>query len=360
MNEQNNTNTDEESDKPGWLAIAAKPLICAVLLGIAAVSLVRTNVDLLFPVERPPIPKSTTESFLRAVRDGDENSALLLAASITPDDAPEMPRADYIRLMLQNKLGTALLTSPFNHFDFLRWKDAILANDIAKECLESKKERSLYEEIFRKINEKVKIIPPSSKKGNAYSATLSEIWNSGRASAPGWIRLYAEVAFQSGADVMVVSLFNDEYRVVTAVCEVRGTDGAKCVADPLKGRFWKGVSVADLAADDSRLDGVWSTDERASLKRRSYRLPAEPMDYRLFEQRLNEKLSSLTPVTPIFRFGIDPEARIDRYVANFADKNNQERFSYWHFPFLSLKSNKAFPADWIAPEITIQKFGNKK
>lgn len=360
MNEAHNTKTDEGGGKSRWLSITAKPLICAVLLGIVAVSLVRSNVNAIFPVKPLRVSRSTAESFLRAVRNGDEKGALLLAASITPDDVPEAPRADYVRLMLQNKLGTALLTSPFNHFDYLRWRDAILADDIVKECLDSKDTGSLYEEMFRKINEKVKIIPSSIKSGKPYSATLSEIWRAGRVPGPEWFRLYAEVVFQSGGEVMVVSLFDPECRVVHAVCEVRDADGDKSVADPLKGRFWKGVSVADLATDDSRLDGIWSAEERSALKRRVYRLPAEPMDYRLFERRLSEKLSGFPLKGLIFRFGVDPEKRIDRYVAKFADKNRKERFSYWHFPFLSLKSDKAFPSDWRAPAMTIKEFGDRK
>jgi hypothetical protein len=359
MNETKNRKTDEIGEKSRCGAIVAKSLICAVILGVMGVSLVRSNVETLFPIGLPPLPKSIANRFTRAIRNGDEKAALLLAASVTPDDLPEAPRADYIRLMLQNRLGTALLTSPFNHFDYLRWRDAIFANDIAKESLKSKETRSLYEEIFRKVNEKVKIIPSSSQKTKCPSATLFEICKAGRASGPEWFRLFTEVVFQAGGEVMVVALFDDEYRTVHAVCEVRGANGEKGVADPLKGRFWEGVSVADLASDDSRLVGVWSEKERSSLKHRMYRLPAEPMDYRLYEHRLTRKLLKLNPKLLLFRFGIDPESRIEAYIAKFAGKNCQEHFSYWHFPFSSLKLNKRFPVDWRAPAITIKKFENR-
>ncbi|NOY74395.1 MAG: hypothetical protein GXP32_01205 [Kiritimatiellaeota bacterium] len=341
-------------------ALVAKSLFSAVLIGLMGVSLIRSWGMYIFTPPKKTVDRSTVEKWMRAVRGGDEKAALLLAASIVPDDDPEVPRADYTRLALLNGLGTALFTSPFNHFDFLRWRNALLAAGLARTSRDLKAGWLSQDEIFKIISSGLKISVSTGEEPSCSLESFEKTWNAGTASAPEWFRFYSEVVFQSGAEIMVVSLFDEDSVVVHAVCEIRGSDGAKFVADPIKGLFWKGVSVSDLAADSSRLKGVWSERERGALKRPEYRLPADPMDYRVFERRLGSVFSRFDfPVS--FRFGVDPETRIERYFAVFADKNRQERFSYWHFPFSSLESLKAFPGDWLAPKVAMEEFWvNKK
>ncbi|MCK5843709.1 MAG: hypothetical protein KAG97_03310 [Victivallales bacterium] len=359
---KNNENNVIENGENGEVtrvdsAKFAKALFALVLLGVICVSLVRTHLSSISPSPVKAISRTAVEKWLISVRSGNEKAALLLAASITPDDDPEMPRADYVKLMLLNGLGTLLLTSPFNHFDYIRWRNALFCTDLARDVVRrtSKISESQQGEIFDMIQKKLRIAPPSDKKTRSVFASYERMWSAGEVSASNWFRLYSEVVFQTGAEIMVVSLFDEKSTVVYAVCEIRGKDGSKSVADPLKGKFWKGVGVADLAADPSRLSGIWSDYEITALRRPAYRLATDPMDFKIFEQRLSG-IASRFDFEGSFRFGADPESRVKLYSARFADKNDTALFSYWHFPFSSLKSQKAFPSDWLAPKRTLEEF----
>ena len=350
MDDKHKCEVEEGGGSPLFLGMTTlKVLFCAALIGVALVSLIRTHSQTLFPSTPPAPAGDLAERWLDVVRKGDEKTALTLAAMLVPDDAPQMPRSDYIKLAVLNGMGTTFLTAPFNHFDYARWRNALFAANLAKRCLDLKNGATPEERIFRSLIRELRIGKSRNFEAEPRRGFFEVVLKNGEASPPEWFLIYAEAVFQSGAEVMVVSLF-DKGSVVHAVCEIRGKDGSKSVADPLKGCFWAGVDTADLAADPTRLKGVWSEREIAALHRRAYKLPAEPMDYRLFEQRLRGETRSLHSL----RFGIDPQKRIERYIARFIKSGGGDSFTYWRFPFRVLKADKAFPQDWQATKAIME------
>ncbi len=329
-------------------------IAAAVILGIIGISYIRQNPESFFPAEQCGFTVKDAIEWYNAVESGKETKAILYAAKIVPDDIPSLPDPDYMQLLLNNGLGTLILTSPFNHFDYLRWKDALEINKIvqsysgnnelipllfkavlARKNADADEKSMSFPEIFKKNADKLNDKPYVS---------VIDIWNKGYTSLDELIRLLSAVAYQAGYKVQIIALIDKQWPPKHVVCEFR-KNGKSYVADPVYGKIWKDTSVAEFAENPDLLKDVWPENIINLSERCIYMLPAETMDFKAYNRQLYTELKkSKVPFLPLF--GENPQSRIDVYIQKYADKVEKRYFSYWNFPFHSLMSSLTFPQDW--------------
>ena len=347
--ELNRKTEKKECEYP--LKLILLTLCSTVLLGIIGVSYLRQNSTKIFPVAKYMPTKIDAERWLDAVRKGDEKEAILSASRIIPDDIPELPELDYMYLLKNNGLSLPVLTSPFNHFDYQRWKDAYEVKKIVenacsktsaplpllfkelmtkKKPTETKESMSLYEMFQLKLGQ---------SKQKPYTS-ICDIWEKGYASIDELFRLFSAMSYQLGYKVVVVEMYDSSFNLLYMVCEIRSPEKSY-LCDPMANRLWEGISAEDLI--DKHI--TTSKGELRNCEYVLYSLPAEPMDFKLFDQQLSKELKKLSP-EGLPRFGTLPETRMESYIAKYGNKKRKSRFSYWNFPFQSLKSSKEFPKNW--------------
>jgi len=332
-------------------------VVSTVILGIIGISYIRSNSDSLFPVVKPEVSKNDAVKWYNALVDGNEKEALLYAAKIIPDDSPILPNPEFIQHLSNNSLGTLIITSPFNHFDYLRWKDA---DEIRRIVKSYEADDEPLPELFKKVLTKGKRVTDKesltlkemfhAKEGNfkdePYTSVI-DIWKNGYFSFDEVIRLFSAISYQSGYEVQVVSFYNDKWKLQHVVCEIR-KNGKSYVADFIHGRIWSDMTVAKLAGDTSTVKTIWAENLLNSINRRVYRLPAEAMDFKLCNMLLADKLTELG-LADKPRFGRNPQTRIDEYIEEYSNKSEKNPYLYWNFPFKSLMSSPNFPKEWRLP-----------
>ena len=327
----------------------------AIIMGIIGVSVIRENPNLLFSVRSDTGNiAENIKKWKDAVRKGREKEALLYAASIVPDDTPELPDLDYIRFFTGKGLGTLPLTAPFGHFDYIRWRNAYKMQQIV-EAYSDRPDMELLNAVMKKRSPKATAQSMSLNNmfyGNSINAppvSLGQLWDGGYTSLNEFFRLFSAVAYQKGYEPQIIAFYDETQKPLYAVCELR-KNGKSLIAAPINGRIWENCSVDALAANPSPVKDVWPGAVTASLNRRLYRLPAEVMDFRLCNQRLRKKLIE-AGFHNMPLFGEDPRTRIEHYIQKYAKKVEKSRFSYWNFPFFSLMSSAEFPEKWkLNPE----------
>jgi len=317
-------------------------LLAVLLLGVMAVAGIRRYQKYLFP--QPPKPVVTQQharEWLDAVNGNNEKPALLRAAEMVNDEA-ELPDPDYIRLVLQLQFNTRILTSPFNHFDYLRWQDAsAMARLFAGQGPDKQDAPAKLADIYRLVAERIKYQP--GVDGYRPAVSCRESWTRQLGTYSEICRVLFALAEQAGYEGMLVSVHAADGRLLHNICEFH-FQGASYVIDVKYGKFWPQCSIAGLAADPSRLQGLWPPEAVAAIKHRVYRLPAEPADFRRVNRELAGKFSGL--LKPFPAFGDDPRSRIDAFRRNYAADQPPEVFTYWDFPFHTLKQSPVFPAAW--------------
>jgi len=355
-------------DKNKW-NIVFTSIAAAAVLGVIGVSYIRENRLKLFPPVKYKTTQNDFQKWFNALESGDEKSAILYASRIVPDDKPYFLNPDYQQLLLNNGLSSLPLTSKFNHFDYVRWKDAY---EIKKITDKAKKDFSdPIPELFRQVLTKKKYnatqdsmslyemfqVKISQYKNSPYLSTI-DIWQKGYASMEELCRLLSAIGNQMNYDVAIVGIYNKSFKLIHAFCEIRKKDKSY-VCDPINHQIWKNSTVAELAKTPSILKDVCSSAIIKALNRRVYRIPAETMDYKLYNQQLSHylKKSNLKNI-PIF--GKSPEARIEHYISNYEKKTEKSRFLYWNFPFKSLMSFPGCPEKWQSPMLKKQRMEEKK
>ncbi len=305
--------------------------LSAVLLGAVAVSLIRSHGKLWFPPSRLAPTKADALEWSKAVETGNKIMSIALAERLSTAEPPELPDSDYLLLLDQSRISTAALTSPYNNFDFIRWKDALRARQILQN-IASKNNGGVSPEILcRQALDGLEIAPLSEKP----APTICDIADKKRVSTAEACRLLAALARQAGYQAWVVVAANPEGKPPTLLCEIRG-DGKVATINT------KTKIICDKPAETALAD---LRPKPAGVVRL---LPSEMMDYKLAEQRLAKKLSKLLPAK-YPKFGADPRSVIDAFVKSSPRGKPATPISYWHFPFLSLKSSPYFPEEWKLP-----------
>jgi len=354
--------TIEKVELKNWNIIFIS-IVAAAFLGVMGVSYIRENSLLIFPVTECKVPINDFKEWTKAVQSGDEKSAILYASRIVTDDTPVLPNPDYIQLLLNNGLNTLVLTSPFNHFDYLRWKDAYEIKKITDRT--KSKLTDPISELFHKVLTKKKYNATTNSmslyemfqvKISQYKSTpyvsIIDIWEKGYASMEELYRLLSAIAYQLNYDVAIIGIYDDSFQLIHALCEIRKNDKTY-LCDPINRKIWKDMTVAKFADNPSLLKGIWSEKIIKALQQRVYRIPAESMDYKLYNQKLSDKLHK-SGVINLPCFGESPQKRIEHYISKYENKTEKRRFIYWNFPFKLLMSSQSFPHEWLSPMLNRQ------
>lgn len=341
---QKNTQKSTEKKIFNQSRILLLSLILACLWGVMLVSYVRNHERELYPPQRHETTKMDAEKWLKAIKSKNKQEAILLAGRMVSDDAPELPNPDYLRLLMHQGLGSLILTSAFNDFDYMRWQDAYTVMEIVNSAdISAEPEELKLEALFRKMTSKIKRLPKAVKNYHS-SPSISGIWHKKTASTRELCRLFAAIAKQAGYDVQTVSLFSESGSQVHLFCEIR-KNKRSYVADPRFNYFAVDASGSLFALESSTIPKIWPEKVANAVKRQVYGLPAEAVDYKLINQRLFSKLSAkMGKDIPLF--AQDPQTQIDQYIKKYTNKTQNPLFTYWTFPFNSLMFSADFPLDW--------------
>ncbi|MBN1863450.1 MAG: hypothetical protein JW808_00970, partial [Victivallales bacterium] len=311
-------------------------VLVSVLAGVLLVSLFRANQDVIFPVALPEPKAEDAAGWLGTVVAGDEKRALLYAKTLVRDDDPEMPDPDYIDLMLRMGLGTGLLTSPFNTYDYRYWEGLEACSGIWQEAAGS------VEAAFEIVCERVKGIP--RVEGYVPAGHLVEILERGSGTTQERCRVLSLVVRQGGYGAHAVTLVDDTGRPVHVFCEIRKGEEVY-LADLRYGFIDSCTCVLDYERNPDRIPPQWPEVVAGSIGRRFCSYPAEPGEYRRYNQLLGGVVKGLLgDSAPLF--GADPHKALDRYIETYASSLGGESFSYWIFPFESLVLRDDFPIEW--------------
>jgi len=339
------------------LSSLAAAFFSVIAIGVVTVSYIRGHGETFAPADRGEASPRDAAEWLDAVESGCEGAALAIAERIYPSKPPEMPDSDCIILCEKLRISTAPFTAPYNHLDFLRWRDALAARKKAVEFASAGNAtpKTLCEKVFDNFD----IV--DGKSDNS-ATTVTGIMAKRKISLGEAARLLSALAEQSAYRPWVVMMFDAKRAPARLLCEIRGKNGAACVADPLSKKIWAGKSAEDFERNPALLLEVAPNLAGRGPFRAFRLLPAEVMDYKPAEQKLAEKLTELTrgnrgAATPVF--GKSPRARIDAFVAGRKKGAPPPLVSYWHFPFKSLKSSPEFPQEWKLPEKSSRKRSNR-
>ena len=338
---QINRHIKDESKRPLPLGAISIIFTATVILGVIMVSSIRSNSSKIYPSSRPETTLHDANAWIKAIENNNSSQAIILAKKLIPDDNPEFPKTDYISLMLQIKMSTLFLTSPFNEFDFMRWKDAMGIKTIVDSVIMDN-DQSNIEILFKHMQKKVKL-RTTKEKNYIPGVSLLDIWNRKVASTQELCRLFAAFARQAGYDAQIVTLFNQDKKITHLFCEIR-KNSKSYVVDPRFGFIEANASANQYADKKSSMPKIWPEKVQNSINIRVYKLPAEPQDFKLFNQQLNKKLLSLG--VSCAKFGNDPQTQIDEYIQKYHDKKTKSHYLYWTFPFHSLMSSLDFPKEW--------------
>ncbi len=318
-------------------------ILTTVVLATAAVSFVREHYADIFTVSINSPSKSDFNSWNDAVRKGNLKKALLLAEKIAGSRDTAVPESDYMKLVLGYEMSTLILTSGFCKYDFYRWKDCCIIEDILGKELSGKHNP---EEIFAFIKEKIEYRQPVD--GKIPPIMMADIISRGFGSAPDIARTASEFLFQAGYDTAVVTRLTASNDLIDILCEIRKGNEV-WTADPRSGLMIKGLSIVQTI---SGIGNPFSPDNAkysAGVKL-LYCIPAEYQDYRILNQNLAASITKIMEkANP--GFGKDPHARIERYLDYFPGRKVDGQITYWRYPFYILRAQSDYPADWTLKSI---------
>ena len=315
-------------------------ILCAVIISVFSVSLIRENSLKLFPPHNFELVNKDMVKWMEAVRENNQTKAILYASRICGGcEMKTLPDYDYMKMLGDLKISTLLLNAPFSRYDFLRWKDAFCIKEFIGGVIDEKSGdiEGIFSAIIRSIEYR------QTPEGSPQALTMSEIILRGYGNTHEKLRILCECARQAGYEVQAVSLFDDSGNLVHAVCEIRGR-GKVMVADARYGKLWENTTFAKLAENPSYVSGLWPENTVKAMKNHVYGVPAEFQDYKIYNQSLAANLKR-GGIGDVPLFGADPRKRIESYLKFLAPGEN-DMITYWRYPFYALMSQPDFPADW--------------
>ncbi|HBC87000.1 MAG TPA: hypothetical protein DCZ94_08610 [Lentisphaeria bacterium] len=313
-------------------------ILCAVIIAVTGVSYIRQKQEKIFPQQAPKGSRDDAARWCESVEKGEMKKAETYAARICGGcDMKQIPDVDYLRLAEEMKFSTLLFNQPFGKYDFYRWKDACAVLDLVWD----KKTRRELQNMVQGVIDKLECRP--TPEGKPQSLTISEILQRGYGNTHEITRVLCEAAYQSGYDVMAVSIFDESKNLIHVVCEIRGKDKSLVVDTRFK-KIWDNMTFAKLAEEPKLTSGTWPENIAKSVKFHIYNLPAEFQDYKVYNQNLQQALST-RKIDGIPRFGEDPRTRIEKYLKYFGP-DQKPLVTYWRYPFIALLSQPDFPAGW--------------
>jgi len=329
-----------QKDKTPALNVPAL-ILCAVIIAVIGVSYLRQHSGKLFPQTPPIMQKNDAAAWIGAVRNGEQKKAGAYATRLCGGcEFKRIPDIDYLRLATEMKFSTLVFNAPFDENDFMRWKDAFAVRKFLSGRRISA-DAGEIEGIAKAVLDKLECRPTPS--GACQARTISEILERGYGNTHEITRTLSEAFYQSGYEVMAVSIFDDSGNIIHVVCEVRGKSSTAVVDARFK-KIWPGRLFADLAQDPSLISGTWPENIAKSAKKHVYCLPAEYQDYKVYNQDLQKGLAlSGTGEKP--GFGGDPRKRIEEYLKHFGAREKVS-VTYWRYPFIVLVSQPDFPTAW--------------
>ena len=340
-------NSEKEDDLNGEPLVPNLILlsIIVVLIGVVGVSFIRSNSNSLFPSVMISSEKDIDDWSI-AVKDNNQTRAILLAKKIVSDTVPKLPQGDYIQLFLDLNISTLIVTTPFNKFDFFRWRDAFLIESIVNTLPGNGKSNNEKEVIFTLFGDMMNRITINKSVSQDYKGalTLQDIWNKKTASRDELCRLFAAIALENGYDVAIVSIFSKERDLLHKYCELRKNQRL-LIADPQFNFIYEVKNPKPTSTNIKEIPKQWPANIANCAFRKFYEYPAEFADYKIINTQLYNKIKKCSK-TPIPLFGQSPSLEIDQYIEKYSNKKENTPFSYWTFPFNSLKCSNAFPKLW--------------
>ncbi len=316
-------------------------ILCAIIIAVAAVSYLRSNQEKVFPQQVMGPQKTDFIQWIEAVKAGEEGKAIPYAARICGGcDLKKIPDPDYLKLAEGMKCSTMVFDAPFGKNDFLGWKDAFAVRKFISDS-NIRSGADEIEKIAQAVIGKLECRPTA--EGKLQARSVAEILERGYGNTHEITRVLCDAVYQSGYDVMTVSIFDETRNVIHLLCEIRGKNQAY-VADVRFKRTWKDMTFEKLMQDASLTAGVWTDNIAKSAKNHVYGLPAEVQDYKVYNQDLGKALSS-SEFSGSVRLGEDPRGRIEKYLSNF-ESPEKVQITYWRYPFIVLMSQPDFPAGW--------------
>lgn len=340
-NSEKEDNLRRESLIPNLILLS----IIVVLIGVVAISFIRSNSNRLFPSIMISSEKDIDDWSI-AVKNNNQIRAILLAKKIVSDAVPKLPQGDYIQLFLDLNISTLIVTSPFNKFDFFRWRDAFLIDSIVNPLVENNNTPDDQEVIINLFNNMMNriIINKSVLLDYKSALTLHDIWNKKTASRDELCRLFAAIGLEDGYDVAIISIFSKERQLLHKYCELRKNQRL-LIADPQFNFIYEVKNPKTTSTNIKEIPQQWPADIANCAFRKFYEYPAEFADYKTINTKLYNTLKkSSTNAIPLF--GQSPSRKIDQYIEKYSNKKENTSFSYWTFPFNSLKCSSAFPKLW--------------
>ncbi len=327
------------SPKEKRIAIACVALASAALAGAAGVGLLRDfGPRWALKLNPPAIAKTSAalaEEWSEAIAAGKEAKAIAIAARIAPEsESFEMPRPEYLGILCDFRVRLGFLTDPFNFADYARWKSLADAKKLALEIGGSP--AKMLEAVMGKVK--------SQEAGKPWQTPLSamDCWRDGAGTAEDRARLLCAIASQAGYGSRIIGLPKERGSLLRSVCHLQ--KGAESwLADTESGVAIQAPWPLDSNAAAALSKG-WSPDSIAALKGPLVIFaPSEAQDFRNANILLYERLKA-SGAKGLPSFPSTPQASYD---ALSAGKAPQDFASYWHLPFLALKSIKGDPAGWL-------------
>jgi hypothetical protein len=312
-------------------------ILPVIIIGILGVALIRENSDKLFPV--PPVEKNTAdiENWVKAIENGNNKKAVILASRIFPDNTPKLPDSDYLQTALNMKFSTVLFTQFFNERDYLGWKDAFEFKKIADKL--KKEEKNSAKDIFKLVRSRVKYAKPDEK--TVPLENILDIWNRGTGSYTEMTRVLCMLAKQAGYKPMVVYLLDKENNKKHIICELRKGNEIS-VIDLRYEKIWQGKSALDIGLSD--VSDIWPEEFQFYLNKKLYEFPAELIEYRIYNHKLR-KIIEKSNYKNLPVFGKDPKTGIKSFLEGIPADTSPPPVTYWSFPLFSIISQPDFPED---------------
>lgn len=320
-------------------------LFAVFMVGAALLSAVREWGPGYFKKElakaKTPPGKKCAEDWLRAVQSDDYQRAMLAAARLATEeeDSTKLPPLDYLRLTDEIKLNSKALTDYFGRLDYAGWRSAWRLNELAEKIAPERNEdiAALVKEVWARV--KLNAPSPETKPAQTPFETWERAWGGVEERA----RLLFALSVQCGYEPMLAVFRGKSGGISGYLCEFR-RDGKVLIADPVSGELWEGQSVESFLKNPENIPA--STMQRLGDEH-IYMYPAELLDYREANRRLQEALAA-SGVAKIPVFGRDPERMVMRYLEEHLQRKSglAPCVSYWRIPIAGGVELPGLPKTW--------------
>lgn len=274
-----------------------------------------------------------SEKWLKNLKENNLNAGIKNAEKIISSFSPECPKRNILFLMKGMGFSSNLLTDELCSLDFIRWRDALIAEDLASKIAN-------VNDIFSVLGKKIKIISP--EKNKFPSPSLIQIWFRKQGTLPDIIRLFAEMTLQSQAEITVIGIPDSEGNLLHLFCEVC-ENGRYSIYDFAFNFKIKDIKAVELAENSEKLKNHWPEKLiKLFQKNHIYMLPAEISDYRQTNMLLHKRISPLIK-KPFF--GKNPLIRMKKYISSGNFNTEKTKFIFWKYP-ISCLYGMNIPPTW--------------